>query len=63
MKNNADIYGFDMNEESNLIEKSIHNVLSKGLRTHDIKQVNEKYISTKEMGAAIIQELNILTGN
>ena len=56
-------YSFDMNEESDLIEKAIHNVLSRGLRTLDIKQKNEKYISTKEMGSAIIQELNILFGN
>ena len=51
------------NKESELIEKAVHNVLSKGLRTLDIKQKNEEYVSTKEMGAAIIQELNILTGN
>ena len=56
-------YSFDMNEESDLIEKAVHNVLSNGLRTLDLKQKDERYISTKEMGAAIIQELNIISGN
>ena len=56
-------YSFDMLEDSNLIEKAIQNVLSKGLRTPDIKQGNEKAISTKEMGAAVIEELNIISGN
>ena len=56
-------YSFDMLEDSNLIEKAIQNVLSKGLRTLDIKQENEKAISTKEMGAAVIEELNIISGN
>ena len=52
-----------MLEDSNLIEKAIQNVLSKGLRTLDIKQGNEKAISTKEMGAAVIEELNIISGS
>ena len=56
-------YSFDMIEDSNLIEKSVQNVLSKGLRTADIKQVNEKAISTQEMGKAIISELEILSGS
>ena len=56
-------FSFDMQEESKLIEKAIENVLSKGLRTLDIQQQGKKYVSTKEMGAAIIQELDILIGN
>ncbi len=56
-------YSFDMLEDSKLIEKAIQNVLSKGLRTPDIKQGNEKAISTKEMGAAVIEELNIISGS
>ena len=55
-------YSFDMNEDSFLIEQAVQNVLSKGLRTADIKQDNEIAISTKEMGKAIIQELKILLG-
>ena len=55
-------YSFDMLEDSILIEKAVQNVLSKGLRTLDIKQDNEKAVSTKEMGAAVIEELNIISG-
>ncbi len=55
-------YSFDMLEDSTLIEKAVQNVLSKGLRTLDIKQDNEKAVSTKEMGAAVIEELNIISG-
>ena len=55
-------YSFDMNEDSSLIEKSVQNVLSKGLRTADIKQDNEIAISTQDMGQAVINELKILSG-
>ena len=55
-------YSFDMNEDSNLIEQAVQNVLSKGLRTADIKQDNEKAISTQDMGKAVISELTILSG-
>ena len=55
-------YSFGMNEDSSLIEQAVQNVLSKGLRTADIKQDNEIAISTKEMGKAVIQELIILSG-
>ena len=55
-------YSFGMNEDSQMIEQSVHNVLSKGLRTLDIKQNHEQAISTKDMGKAIIEELNILLG-
>jgi 3-isopropylmalate dehydrogenase len=55
-------YSFDMNEDSNLLEQAVQNVLSKGLRTADIKQNNETAISTKEMGQAVIDELTILSG-
>jgi len=55
-------YSFDMNEDSNLIEQAVQNVLSKGLRTADIKQSNENAISTQEMGKAVISELAILFG-
>ena len=45
-----------------LIEKAIQNVLNKGMRTADIKNNNEKAVSTKQMGQAVIAELNILSG-
>jgi len=55
-------YSFDMTEDCLLIEQAVQNVLSKGLRTPDIKQDNERAISTKQMGNAVIEELNILSG-
>ena len=55
-------YSFDMNEDSNLIEKAVQNVLSKGFRTEDIAQKHETAIPTKEMGKAVIDELTILLG-
>ena len=56
-------YSFNMQEDSQLVEKAVQNVLLKGLRTPDIKQGAEKIISTKEMGNAVIEELKILSGN
>ena len=56
-------YSFDMQEESKLIEKAVQNVLIKGLRTIDIKDKDNKIVSTQEMGKAVIEELNILSGN
>ena len=55
-------YSFDMNEDAVLIEQAVQNVLSKGLRTPDIKKDNQNAVTTKEMGKAVIQELNILSG-
>ena len=55
-------YSFDMIEDSQLIEKAVQNILSKGLRTPDIEQENGKTISTKDMGKAVVEELNILSG-
>ena len=55
-------YSFDMNEDSSLIESAVQNVLSKGLRTADIKQESETAISTSDMGKAVIDELSILSG-
>ena len=56
-------YSFDMQEDSELVEKAVQNVLLKGFRTADIKDGAKKIISTKEMGDAVIQELKILSGN
>ena len=56
-------YSFNMQEDSELVEKAVQNVLLKGLRTADIKDGAKKVVSTKEMGDAVIQELKILSGN
>jgi len=56
-------YSFNMQEDSELVEKAVQNVLSKGFRTADIKEGAEKVISTQEMGKIVIEELKILSGN
>jgi len=56
-------YSFDMQEDSDLIEKAVHNVLIKGFRTLDIKNGATKIVSTEEMGQLVIKELKILSGN
>ena len=55
-------YSFNMNEDSSLIEQAVQNVLLKGFRTADIKQGSETAISTQQMGQAVIDELEILSG-
>ncbi len=55
-------YSFDMQDDSQLIEKAVQNILIKGLRTADIKEGADKIVSTQEMGKALIDELNILSG-
>ena len=56
-------YSFGMQENSKLIERAVQNVLSKGLRTMDIKENADKVVSTQEMGKAVIHELSILLGS
>ena len=49
-------YSLDNLKVSNLIKDSISNVLKNGSRTKDIS-MSSQYISTSEMGDAIIQEI------
>ncbi len=53
-------YSFDMGREAEMVEKAIARVLDKGLRTSDIMQEGMKRVSTREMGEAIIGELEAL---
>src|SRR5215218_6950167 len=53
-------YSFDMGKEADLIDKSIIATLDKGLRTADIKSEGCKIVSTKEMGEAIVGEMEKL---
>ena len=50
-------YSFDMGKEADLIDAAIAAALAKGLRTADIKSDGCKLISTREMGDAIIAEM------
>ena len=53
-------YSFNMGKEADLIDQAIAATLAKGLRTADIKSEGAKVVSTAEMGAAIIGELERL---
>jgi 3-isopropylmalate dehydrogenase len=53
-------YSFGMGREADLIDRAIAAVLAKGLRTADIKSEGAKIVSTSEMGAAIIGEIERL---
>jgi 3-isopropylmalate dehydrogenase len=53
-------YSFGMAREADLVEKAIAQVLEKGYRTADIMQDGMRKVSTSEMGAAIIEEIEAL---
>ncbi|MEI7804426.1 MAG: 3-isopropylmalate dehydrogenase [Hyphomicrobiales bacterium] len=53
-------YSFNMSKEADMIDKAIASTLAKGLRTADIKSEGSKVVSTSEMGAAIIAEMERL---
>ena len=53
-------YSFNMSKEADLLDAAIAAVLAKGLRTADIKSEGAKIVSTAEMGAAIVNEMEKL---
>jgi 3-isopropylmalate dehydrogenase len=53
-------YSFNMGKEADLLDQAISAALAKGLRTADIKSEGCKIVSTKEMGEAIMGELETL---
>ena len=53
-------YSFDMMEDADMIDQAVQNVLNAGLRTADIMESGKKEISTTEMGAALLAELDKL---
>ncbi|WP_419760502.1 3-isopropylmalate dehydrogenase [Acidisoma sp.] len=53
-------YSFDMKEEAALIEGACLATLERGLRTPDIMQPGMTRVTTKEMGAAVMRELERL---
>ncbi len=50
-------YSFGMGAQADLIDRAIAAALAKGLRTADIKSEGAKVVSTSEMGAAILGEM------
>ena len=55
-------YSFGLGDAADMIEKAISNVLAAGLRTADIKGDATSYVSTTQMGEAIVAELKALAG-
>ena len=53
-------YSFNMGREADMIDKAIAATLDKGLRTADIKSDGTKLVGTREMGDAIIAEMEKL---
>ena len=56
-------YSFNMQDESNLIERAVQGVLSKGLRTADLNDGVGKVVSTQDMGSAVVEELKQISGS
>src|SRR5215468_1427903 len=50
-------YSFDRAKDADLSEQAISSALAKGLRTADIKSEDCQIVSTREMGEAIVAEL------
>ena len=55
-------YTFDLGADADLIEKAVSNVLESGTRTVDVVEEGMRKVSTSEMGAAIVAELDRLAG-
>jgi 3-isopropylmalate dehydrogenase len=53
-------YSFNMSKQADLLDAAIAAALAKGLRTADIKSDGAKIVSTAEMGAAIVGEMEKL---
>jgi 3-isopropylmalate dehydrogenase len=53
-------YSFGMGAEADMLDRAIAATLARGLRTADIMQDNMRKVSTREMGEAIIGELERL---
>jgi len=54
-------YSFALVEEADLLDRAIAGVLGKGLRTADIYTDGTQKVGTREMGAAIVAELDLLS--
>jgi 3-isopropylmalate dehydrogenase len=55
-------YSFGMIKEADLIEAAIAAALARGLRTADIASKGDKTAGTREMGAAIVEEMEKIAG-
>src|SRR5688572_7639951 len=55
-------YSLDMGKEADLLDEAIAGVLATGLRTGDIKSEGTTVVGTREMGEAVVKELDRLLG-
>jgi 3-isopropylmalate dehydrogenase len=55
-------YSYGLAKEADVIDKAIAGALSRGYRTTDIMQPNMRKVGTAEMGKAILEEIEKLTG-
>jgi 3-isopropylmalate dehydrogenase len=55
-------YSFAMGKEADLIDQAIAGALAKGLRTADIKSAGDTAVTTRQMGDAVIAEMERLAG-
>ncbi len=53
-------YSFDLADDADLVETAAKNVLARGIRTADIMQPGMTKVSTTQMGAELIKELDKL---
>ncbi|MGH7246481.1 MAG: isocitrate/isopropylmalate family dehydrogenase, partial [Pseudomonadota bacterium] len=53
-------YSFNMDKQADLLDAAIAAALAKGLRTADIRSEDAELVSTGEMGAAIVAEMEKL---
>jgi len=53
-------YSFELTKEADLVEAAIAAALDKGLRTKDIAAAGDTVVTTAEMGAAILAEMDAL---
>ncbi len=53
-------YSFNLGDAADMVDKAIANVLDSGLRTADIKGASTSFVSTVEMGDAILAALRAL---
>ncbi len=55
-------YSYDLAGDADLVEQAVRGVLESGFRTADIMEPGRTEVSTEAMGAAILAELDNLTG-
>jgi 3-isopropylmalate dehydrogenase len=55
-------YSFNLGKEADMIDAAIAATLARGLRTGDIAGPGTKTVGTKEMGDAILAELEAQAG-